>query len=178
MLRGLSALMITILMTMTPGCLDGDDGQTNGDPFPAFSAVADNGETYDNARMDGSPYIVIFSAEWCSAPCHSTMHAIWNAHPELPVLVFSTDPAQDPQGITLQDWHEAADQYDDDGEDKGVNLTTYAFMKGVEAAHDLEVTKPGTTVFVNSDGDITYIHEGRMDDQVELIKEKWAEASE
>ena len=174
----MTVLLVSMIMVLMPGCL-GDDEEEDLGPFPTFSAVADNNETYDNQRMAGSAYIVIFSAEWCSAPCFSTMHAIWEAEAELPVLVFSTDDLEDPQGITLQDWHEAANAFDDDDEsgDTGVNLTTYAFMKGYEAANDLGVKTPGTTVFVDGEGEITYIHQGRMDQHNDLIKEKWAEAS-
>ena len=70
--------------------------------FPSFSAVADDGQTYDNERMAGSGFIVVFSAEWCNSPCHTTMHAIWNAQAELPVLVMSTDPAENAGSMTLR----------------------------------------------------------------------------
>ena len=49
-------------------------------------------------------------------------------------------------------------------------------MKGVETAATLDITRPGSLAFVNGDGDITYLHEGRLDDS-ETIQEKWNEAS-
>ena len=163
-------MLLTFPLT---GCTEETENDTTS--FPQFSSVADNGQTYDNARMAGSPFIVVFSAEWCNNPCYTTMHTIWNAEAELPVLVMSTDPAENASGYTLQDWHESADAHDDNGDDKGVNLTTYAFMKGVEAGEKLGITSPGTVIFVNGNGDITYQHTGRMDDSA-LVKQKWTEA--
>ena len=146
--------------------------------FPQFSSVADNDETYNKARMAGSPFIVMFSAEWCNNPCHTSMFTIWEAIPELTVLVMSTDPAENASGITLQDWHEAANAFDDDDStgDTGVTLTTYAFMKGDDTALELDISTPGTTFFINSAGIITDRHEGLLDDQ-ELILSYWESAS-
>ena len=110
------------------------------------------------------------------------MHNIWEFEEGLQVFIFSTDSAEDPQGITLSDWHDAADgyddEYDDNGEleDEGVSLTSYKFMKGSEVGEQLDIQNPGTIVFVNSAKEITYIHKGILDDQG-LIQEKWEEAS-
>ena len=49
-------------------------------------------------------------------------------------------------------------------------------MKGVETAEALGITRPGSLAFVNADGDITYLHEGRLDDTATIL-EKWNEAS-
>ena len=139
--------------------------------FPQFSSVADNDEAYNKARMAGSPFIVMFSAEWCNNPCHTSMFTIWEAIPELTVLVMSTDPAENASGITLQDWHEAANAFDDDDStgDTGVTLTTYAFMKGVEAGEELGVTSPGTVMFVNADGYITATKVGMLEEPQEVL---------
>ena len=170
------AFMILMLLfnSSLAGCTSEEieDTQT----FPVFSSVADNGETYDNTKMEGSAYIVVFSAEWCNNPCFTTMHAIWSAQAELPVLIMSTDPAENATGVTLSEWHDSANAHDDDGEEIGVTLTTYAFMKGHEAGISLGIDKPGSVVLVNADGEVTYLHEGRMDD-TELILERWADAS-
>lgn len=169
-------ILLTSLLFLTPmaGCTgdEGDDSKS----FPTFSAQADDGKVYDNAVMEGSGFIVIFSAEWCNNPCYTTMHAIWNAEPELPVLVMSTDPAENAGSMSLTEWHESADAHDDDGADTGVSLTTYAFMKGSGVGEALDITRPGSVVFVNSQGEITFQNEGRMDD-AEEIRSKWAEAS-
>lgn len=169
-------LIVTLVVLLSPlaGCTAQEEDAIQ--QFPQFSAVADNGETYDNERMSGNAFIVVFSAEWCNSPCHTTMHAIWNAQPELPVLVMSTDPAENAGSMTLNDWHDSADAHDDEDGDTGVNLTTYAFMKGADTAEALDITRPGSLAFVNAQGEITYLHEGRMDDTATIL-EKWNEAT-
>ena len=93
-------LAISLFFAPLAGCTsDDDDGPVI---FPTFSAVADNDEVYDNTRMNGNPFIVIFSAEWCNNPCYASMHSIWATQSlRLPVLVMSTDPAENASGITL-----------------------------------------------------------------------------
>jgi len=176
-------LVITLFLSPLSGCTSDEEAETVA--FPAFSQTADNGETYDNARMSGAPYIVIFSAEWCNNPCYTTMHAIWNTIPETTVLVMSTDPVENAGGFTLSEWHESANAHDDnddngdgavDESEEGVSLTTYAFMKGSDAGQALDITKPGSVVFVNGEGEVTFKNEGRMDDSAE-IQAKWDEAS-
>ena len=76
----------------------------------------------------------------------------------------------------LNDWHDSADAHDDEDGDTGVNLTTYAFMKGADTAEALDITRPGSLAFVNAQGEITYLHEGRMDDTATIL-EKWNEAT-
>ena len=165
------AFAVFLLMGVSlSGCLGEEEAETQ--MFPAFSAVADDTTQYDNARMSGSPYIVLFSAEWCNNPCYTTMHTIWEAVPELPVLVMSTDPVENISGVTLSDWHDSADAYDDEDGDTGVSLTTYAFMKGSEPAAELGIDTPGSVVFVNAQGEVTEIHEGRLD-SVEDVLAKW-----
>lgn len=81
--------LAVLLLMLTPltGCTSEEEASLQ--MFPTFSSVADNNETYDNARMAGGAFIVVFSAEWCNSPCYTTMHAIWAAQAELPVLVMS-----------------------------------------------------------------------------------------
>jgi hypothetical protein len=168
--------LAVLLLMLTPltGCTSEEEASLQ--MFPTFSSVADNNETYDNARMAGGAFIVVFSAEWCNSPCYTTMHAIWAAQAELPVLVMSTDPVENAGSMTLSDWHDSANAHDDEGEDTGVELTTYAFMKGSEVATSLDITRPGSLAFVNAEGEITYLHEGRMDDATEIL-DRWNEAS-
>jgi hypothetical protein len=163
---------VCLLLVPISGCLASNENEA-AVLMPEFSEVADNGETYDNARMSGQGFVVIFSAEWCSSPCHTTMHAIWSVRPEFEVLVMSTDPLVEPNGISLSDWHDAADAHDDTDEDEGVSLTTYAFMKGAEAATTLEIDTPGSVAFVNGEGVVEYLHKGRLSDQA-LIEEMLA----
>jgi len=49
-------------------------------------------------------------------------------------------------------------------------------MKGSDAGQALDITKPGSVVFVNGEGEVTFKNEGRMDDSAE-IQAKWDEAS-
>ena len=122
------SILVVLLMISTgfAGCTSDDSEEVIA--FPQFSSVADDEQTYNKAKMAGAPFVVMFSAEWCNNPCHTSMFTIWEAIPELPVLVMSTDPAENASGITLQDWHEAANAFDDDDStgDTGVTLTTYA----------------------------------------------------
>ena len=49
-------------------------------------------------------------------------------------------------------------------------------MKGADTAEALDITRPGSLAFVNAQGEITYLHEGRMDDTATIL-EKWNEAT-
>lgn len=168
------AVLVLLLAPLT-GCTAEEEVEAT--KFPMFSTVADDGQTYSNARMEGGAYIVVFSAEWCNSPCYTTMHAIWAAKAGLPVLVMSTDPAENASGVTLSEWHASADAHDDDETtgDTGVSLTTYAFMKGSDVATALDITRPGSLAFVNAAGEITYLHEGRMDSTEDILT-RWADA--
>ena len=167
--KSVTFTLLLLMMTSLTGCVGEEEPEIVA--FPTFSAIADDGETYDNQRMSGGAFIVVFSAEWCNNPCHTSMFTIWEAIPELTVLVMSTDPAENASGITLQDWHEAANAFDDDDStgDTGVTLTTYAFMKGVEAGQELGVTSPGTVMFVNADGYITATKVGILEEPQEVL---------
>ena len=177
------AVLTCILLSFSAlvGCVQEETEEDSLQEFPSFSAVADDGQTYERDSISGA-FIVVFSAEWCSNPCHSSMHNIWEFQNGMDVYVFSTDPEDEPQGISLSEWHEAADGYDDeygdDGslEDEGVSLTTYKFMKGAEIASQLDIRNPGTIMFVNAANEITYIHKGVLEDQ-DTIAEQWAIAN-
>ena len=45
-----------------------------------------------------------------------------------------------------------------------------------EVAEELGITRPGSLAFVNGEGEVTYLHEGRMDD-TEAILKHWNEAN-
>jgi hypothetical protein len=171
-----AALMALLMMTTAlAGCVGGSD-DAEAVAFPSFESTADNGVSYSNADFEGDWFIVIFSAEWCTDPCFDSMHAIWSVMPEAPVLVFSTDPANEPQGINLSTWHETADAHDDEDEDEGVSLTSYRFLKGAEPAAELDITKPGSVAFVDTLGEVVYLHQGRLTD-TDVIREKMDLAS-
>jgi thioredoxin-related protein len=153
--------MVTLLslMMMSPGCIGGDDASDILRDMPDFEAVADDGNTYSKSSMMGQSYIILFSAEWCNNPCHIVMHTIYNNLDGANVLVMSTDPNTD---ITLNEWHEDADDYDDDDNGTGVDLP-YPFMKGVEVSQELGIDARPTLIFVNSNGDVMAEHEGGID---------------
>jgi hypothetical protein len=67
----------------------------------------------------------------------------------------------------LQEWHEDADDYDDEDNDSGVDLP-YPFMKGVEASNELGINARPTLIFVNADGFVMAEHEGAVNSIDEL----------
>ena len=170
----LGLILCMLMAVCISGCLDtgNDDGVDN--PFPNFSAVADDGITYSIDDYKGAPFVVLFSAEWCDTPCHKSMHAINATLKDAPIIVMSTDPADDPQGISLQDWHERADSHDDEDGDTGQTLDI-PFMKGIDAAEEINIDERPTIVFVNSDGGITTIHKGGLSEADE-IRSYWESA--
>jgi len=155
-----SISILLSLMLLLPGCIGGEDG--GAEPLREmqdFEAVADDGDTYSKSNMMGQGYIILFSAEWCNAPCHNVMHTLYNNLEGATVLIMSTDPNTD---ITLSEWHEDADDYDDDGNQTGVDLP-YPFMKGVEVSEEVGVDARPTLIFVNSEGDVMAEHKGAVD---------------
>jgi hypothetical protein len=160
--RRLLMPILLSLMMLLPGCIGGDEGDEGIEPLremPDFESLADDGATYSKSNLMGQGYIVLFSAEWCNAPCHNVMHKIYNNLEGATVLVMSTDPNTD---ITLEEWHEDADDYDDTDDDTGVDLP-YAFMKGVEVSQELGIDARPTLIFVNNDGGVMAEHEGAVD---------------
>ena len=157
------------LVILLPGCIGGDDGAEPLGDMPDFEAVADDDQTYSKSSMMGQSYIVLFSAEWCNAPCHNVMRKLYNNLDGATVLVMSTDPNTD---ITLDEWHEDADDYDDDDNGTGVDLP-YPFMKGVEASQELGIDARPTLIFVNSDGDVMAEHEGAVE-SIDDLKDMYA----
>ncbi|MCS5527011.1 MAG: peroxiredoxin family protein [Candidatus Poseidoniales archaeon] len=162
------------LILLFPGCLGNSSDDGDALSFPQFTSIGDDNMSYSLSDFSGSPFIVLFSAEWCDTPCHMTMHAINSALDEPSMLVMSTDPQENPQGITLQDWHEKASAHDDEEGDVGQTLG-FPFMKGVEASVQLEIDARPTIFFVNSDGNIVSTHEGGITDEDE-IRSYWTVA--
>ena len=163
------AVAICLLALAWFGGIFGDqvEDEPTLEPFPEFSTIADDGLTYSNSDYADAPYIVIFSAEWCDNPCHSTMHAINSTLNGPPIIVLSTDPADNPQGISLSEWHDRSNSHDDDGDDLGQTLD-FPFAKGIEQAEDIEISSRPSVVFVNSDGGIVKIHKGGLSDSGDI----------
>ena len=66
---------------------------------------------------------------------------------------------------------------DEDGEANN-NLTTYRFLLGDEEGQQLEITSPGTTIFVNKNGDITWKGKSSVANDEQLILEQWEIANQ
>ena len=49
-------------------------------------------------------------------------------------------------------------------------------MKGSEVAAELDIKSPGSLAFVTPEGEISYLHVGRLDDS-EDIQMRWDEAN-
>ena len=188
MKRVLLALMLSLTL-VSAGCIGGEDvgvdvvvdeiPDDEPEPlpqFPAFDQESDDGTNWTNERMDGA-YIVIFSAEWCNSPCYSLMHTIWETEAELPVIVFSTDPDENAGNMNLSEWHESANEHDDEGDETGVTLSSYIFMKGVAQGEELGIDSPGTCIMVNAEGEITYREKSGTANDPEIIAEQWAIAN-
>ena len=143
--------------------------------FPEWDEMTDDGTNWSSERLDGQAYIVIFSAQWCNSPCFDLMHTIWNAQSDLPVMVMSTDNGSE---VSFEDWHDSADAHDDEDGETNNNLTTYRFLLGDEEGKQLDITSPGTTIFVNKNGDITWKGKSSVAKDEQLILEQWEIANQ
>ena len=143
--------------------------------FPEWDEMTDDGTNWSSERLDGQAYIVIFSAQWCNSPCFDLMHTIWNAQSDLPVMVMSTDNGSE---VSFEDWHDSADAHDDEDGETNNNLTTYRFLLGDEEGEQLDITSPGTTIFVNKNGDITWKGKSSVAKDEQLILEQWEIANQ
>ena len=143
--------------------------------FPDWHEMTDDGTNWSSERLDGQAYIVIFSAQWCNSPCFDLMHTIWNAQSDLPVMVMSTDNGSE---VSFEDWHDSADAHDDEDGETNNNLTTYRFLLGDEEGQQLDISSPGTTIFVNKNGDITWKGKSSVAKDEQLILEQWEIANQ
>jgi hypothetical protein len=103
------------------------------------------------------------------------MHRIWDTQPNIPVMVMSTDNGSE---MSFQDWHDSADAYDDDDGQTNNNLTSFRFMLGDEEGQDLGVTSPGTTIFVDKEGLMSWHGKSSEANDEDTINEQWAIANE
>ena len=93
-------VILVALLTVTPGCTSGDDS-VDDEMIPTFSVVADDETTYSSDNLLGTPYILHFSASWCSQ-CRPTIHAVDNQLSEYTYIIISTDNSDNEK---LEDWH-------------------------------------------------------------------------
>jgi len=182
MQRTLLAIMLAAIVSLA-GCTSEstddsqkiDDGGVSVPIFPVWSEITDDNTTWSSDKLDGEAYIVIFSAQWCNSPCFNLMHRIWDTQPNIPVMVMSTDNGSE---MSFQDWHDSADAYDDEDGETNNNLTTFRFMLGDEEGQELGVTSPGTTIFVDKEGLMSWQGKSSEANDEDTINEQWAIANE
>ena len=182
MQRTLLAIMLAAIVSLA-GCTSEstddsqkiDDGGVSVPVFPVWSEITDDNTTWSSDKLDGEAYIVIFSAQWCNNPCFNLMHRIWDTQPNIPVMVMSTDNGSE---MSFQDWHDSADAYDDEDGETNNNLTTFRFMLGDEEGQKLDITSPGTTIFVNKEGLISWKGKSSEINDEDTINEQWEIANE
>ena len=182
MQRTLLAIMLAAIVSLA-GCTSEsaddsqkiDDGGISVPTFPVWSEITDDNTTWSSDKLEGEAYIVIFSAQWCNNPCFNLMHRIWDTQPNIPVMVMSTDNGSE---MSFQDWHDSADAYDDEDDETHNNLTTFRFMLGDEEGQELGVTSPGTTIFVNKEGLMSWKGKSSEANDEDTINEQWAIANE
>jgi hypothetical protein len=182
MQRTLLAIMLVAIVSLA-GCTSEstddsqkiDDGGVSVPVFPVWSEITDDNTTWSSDKLEGEAYIVIFSAQWCNSPCFNLMHRIWDTQPNIPVMVMSTDNGSE---MSFQDWHDSADAYDDDDGQTNNNLTSFRFMLGDEEGQDLGVTSPGTTIFVDKEGLMSWQGKSSEANDEDTINEQWAIANE
>ena len=88
------------------------------------------------------------------------------------VATAKEEAAPDPELADTEEAEPKADAAEDDeDEDEGVSLTSYRFLKGAEPAAELDITKPGSVAFIDTEGNVAYLHEGRLTDTA-VIQEK------
>ena len=182
MQRTLLAIMLAAIVSLA-GCTSEstddsqkiDDGGVSVPVFPVWSEITDDNTTWSSDKLDGEAYIVIFSAQWCNSPCFNLMHRIWDTQPNIPVMVMSTDNGSE---MSFQDWHDSADAYDDEDGETNNNLTSFRFMLGDEEGQELGVTSPGTTIFVNKEGLMSWKGKSSEANDEDTINEQWAIANE
>jgi hypothetical protein len=182
MQRTLLAIMLAATITLAGCTSDSTDDSKEIDndvdsvpTFPVWSEITDDNTTWSSDKLEGEAYIVIFSAQWCNSPCFNLMHRIWDTQPNIPVMVMSTDNGSE---MSFQDWHDSADAYDDEDGETNNNLTTFRFMLGDEEGQELGVTSPGTTIFVNKEGLMSWKGKSSEANDEDTINEQWAIANE
>jgi hypothetical protein len=182
MQRTLLAIMLAATITLAGCTSDSTDDSKEIDndvdsvpTFPVWSEITDDNTTWSSDKLEGEAYIVIFSAQWCNSPCFNLMHRIWDTQPNIPVMVMSTDNGSE---MSFQDWHDSADAYDDEDGETNNNLTSFRFMLGDEEGRELGITSPGTTIFVNKEGLMSWKGKSSEANDEDTINEQWAIANE
>ena len=158
------AVLVALVIFM-PGCLS-DDGSNNGEFIPTFSVVADDEMTYSSDNLLGTPYILHFSASWCTQ-CRPTIHAVDNQLSAQTYIVVSTD---DTDSEKLSDWHLQVNESQDN------STVDTPFSANAELAEALDIKNTPILIIVNSEGVIIYRHIGPLTESSD-IEAFWAKAA-
>lgn len=156
--------LLLLMLTVSPGCIGGDDTETL-ESIPAFTVVADDDATYSSDNLLGTPYILHFSASWCSQ-CRPTMHAVDSQLPEHIYIIVSTD---DSDSTKLSDWHLQVN------ESKADSTVDTPFSANAALSTTLNINNTPTLILVGSDGTMIDRHLGPMTDS-SVIEEFWSQA--
>ena len=158
-------VILVALLTVTPGCTSGDDS-VDDEMIPTFSVVADDETTYSSDNLLGTPYILHFSASWCSQ-CRPTIHAVDNQLSEYTYIIVSTD---DLDNEKLEDWHLQVNESKDD------STVDTPFSANAKLAESLDIKNTPTLILVNSKGVMIDRHIGPLTESSD-IEAFWAKSA-
>lgn len=156
--------LLLLMLTASPGCIGGDDVE-DAETIPSFSVVADDNKTYSSDNLLGTPYILHFSASWCSQ-CRPTIHAVDAQLSEHMYIIVSTDAADSSK---LSDWHQQVN------ESKEGSTVDTPFSENAELSSALDINNTPTLILVGSNGEMIDRHFGPMTES-SAIEEFWSQA--
>lgn len=156
--------LLLLMLTVSPGCIGGDDVE-KAETIPSFSVVADDNETYSSENLLGTPYILHFSASWCSQ-CRPTIHAVDTQLSEHMYIIVSTDAAD---STKLSDWHQQVN------ESKEGSTVDSPFSVNADLSSTLGINNTPTLILVGSNGEMIDRHLGPMTEN-SAIDEFWSQA--
>ena len=172
--------LLTILIALAPltGCTSESEDVI---ALPEYNLLDHTNSTVEKEDYLGTPYVIVFSAQWCGTPCHNNMHNLNYSVPGIDVIVVSTEYDYSPQGVSMSEWIDIVNEFDDDGDDIGQTLD-YTFTRVIEGddfAEQMDVFAPGTVIFVNSAGEEVQRHEGSFgpagdNETITMIQGYWS----
>jgi len=172
--------LLTILIALAPltGCTSESEDVI---ALPEYNLLDHTNSTVEKEDYLGTPYVIVFSAQWCGTPCHNNMHNLNYSVPGIDVIVVSTEYDYSPQGVSMTEWIDIVNEFDDDGDDIGQTLD-YTFTRVIEGddfAEQMDVFAPGTVIFVNSAGEEVQRHEGSFgpagdNETITMIQGYWS----
>jgi len=157
--------VLVALLIFIPGCVSDNDSNV-GESIPTFSVVADDEMNYSSDNLLGTPYILHFSASWCTQ-CRPTIHAVDNQLSTQTYIVVSTDASDSEK---LSDWHLQVNESQDD------STVDAPFSANAELAESLEIKNTPLLILVSSEGLIIDRHIGPLTESSD-IEAFWAKAA-